>query len=919
MTRVLERFLRLQPGDLSRGILLFSYLFLIMASFMMARITRDAIFLGQFRADQLAYGDIAIAIIVGFVVAGYIRAGRGVSLRNLLVGSLLFFAVNCLVFWWLSYNFQFAWLPPVIYVWVGMFGVLAVSQVWTLANYVLTVREAKRIFGLVGSGAISGAIIGARFASFAADRFGTESMFLAMTITIILCSVLVVRIWKLKRYGEETSGRPGETPGKEKSQNFTESLRLVRRSAYLQAIAGLILVASLVTAIAGWQFKAIAKQFYQEKDAIAAFFGEFYFWAGLAGLLIQLLLTSRFLRKFGLGPALFIVPVALTLGSIAVLAWGTVTIWAAISLRGSINLFQYSIDKSTVELLYLPIPANIKVPVKSFIDTVIWRMGDGFGGVAVLLFIATLGWSAQQIGWVNLVFILGWVAAAVVARRQYVGALRTSIQEHRLDTERALTPVLDRSTADIFAKSFDTTDTNEILYALGLFEVSNELAAHPAMRGLLQHPAAEVRKKALAIFAAAGDKSIRPEVEKLLLDQDFEVRTEAMLYLAHHAHVDPLTRIQEMGDFPEFSTRAAIAAFLAQPGDSQDLETARMIFRAMAEDKGERTRLEAARLLCVLPDHFEEELELLLGDSGLEVQKCAIQAIGKRRKRRFVPRLFEMLADSDLAPTITETLAEFGDRIVGTMRDNLSDTSLPIESRREIAGILGRIGTAGAARALGESIIESDTKLRFHIITALNKLHKQHPEITVDKSMIEMLLAAEIMGHYRSYQILGTLGGELNSDDPVARGLQETMKQDLERIFRLLSLLFPHYDLHSAYFGLQTGNAVVRDNALEFLDNILKPEIRSVLVPVLDGEVGLDERVRLANRMVGAAVESREEAVEVLIKSDDPWLKSCGAYAIGTLGLTSLEKELDQCLAHDDPLLRETAREAKLRLQSAQS
>lgn len=912
MIRLVERLLNLQPGDLGRGILLFSYLFLIMASYMMARIARDAIFLGQFRADQLAYGDIAIAIIVGFVVAGYIRAGRGLSLRNLLVGSLLFFAVNCLVFWWLSYNFQFAWLSPVIYVWVGMFGVLAVSQVWTLANHVLTVREAKRIFGLVGSGAILGAILGGKFASISAEKFGTESMFLAMVIALTICSFLVIRIWKLKRYGEEILG-------KEKSQNFTESLRLVWRSPYLQAIAGLILAASLVTSIAGWQFKALVKHFYQEKDAIAAFFGEFYFWAGLAGLLMQLLLTSRFLRKFGLGPALFIVPVALTIGTIAVLGLGTITIWAAISLRGSINLFQYSIDKSTVELLYLPIPSNIKVQVKSFIDTVIWRLGDGFGGVAVLLFIATLGWSAQQIGWVNLVFILGWVAAALVARRQYVGALRTSIQEHRLDTERALAPVLDRSTADIFAKSFTTTDTNEILYALGLFEVSNELAAHPAMRGLLQYPAAEVRKKALTILAATGDKSIRPEVEKLLQDQDFEVRTEAMLYLAHHAHVDPLTRIQEMGDFPEFSTRAAIVAFMAQPGDSQDLDTARMIFRAMAEDKGERTRLEAARLLCVLPDHFEEELELLFGDSDLEVKKCVIQAIGKRRKRRYVPRLFEMLADSDLAPTITETLAEFGDRIVGTMRDYLSDTTMPIAMRREIADTLGRIGTAGAARVLGESIIESDTKLRFHIITALNKLHKQHPEIEVDKSMIEMLLAAEIMGHYRSYQILGTLGGELNSDDPIARGLQETMKQELERIFRLLSLLFPHYDLHSAYFGLQTGNAVVRDNALEFLDNILKPEIRSVLVPVLDGEVGLDERVRLANQMVGAAVESREEAVEVLIKSNDPWLKSCGAYAIGTLGLTSLEKELDQCLVHDDPLLRETARQAKLRLSDEQA
>ena len=47
-----------------------------------------------------------------------------------------------------------------IYIWVGVFSVLAPSQVWTLANYVMTTREAKRSFGFIGSGAILGWIVG---------------------------------------------------------------------------------------------------------------------------------------------------------------------------------------------------------------------------------------------------------------------------------------------------------------------------------------------------------------------------------------------------------------------------------------------------------------------------------------------------------------------------------------------------------------------------------------------------------------------------------------------------------------------------------------------------------------------------------------------------------------------------------------
>jgi hypothetical protein len=67
---------------------------------------------------------------------------------------------------------------------------------------------------------------------------------------------------------------------------------------------------------------------------------------------------------------------------------------------------------------------------------------------------------------------------------------------------------------------------------------------------------------------------------------------------------------------------------------------------------------------------------------------------------------------------------------------------------------------------------------------------------------------------------------------------------------------------------------------------------------------------------VRVKIENQEQAVAELVASDDPWLKSCGAYAIGSLGIKSLEHQLDRCLNESDPLLRETARAAKLRLDA---
>src|SRR6266404_4137590 len=168
----------------------------------------------------------------------------------------------------------------------------------------------------------------------------------------------------------------------------------------------------------------------------------------------------------------------------------------------------------------------------------------------------------------------------------------------------------------------------------------------------------------------------------------------------------------------------------------------------------------------------------------------------------------------------------------------------------------------------------------------------------------------------RSYQILATIGATTDSVDPLARALNESMQQELERIFRLLGLLHPRLDLHSAYIGLQSTSASVHDNALEFLDNVLKSHLREMLVPLLDSKITIAERAQIAQRLVRSKIESQEQAVAELVASDDPWLKSCGAYAIGSLGIRSLEDQLDRCLTESDPLLRETARAAKHRLEA---
>src|SRR5215470_7589588 len=192
--------------------------------------------------------------------------------------------------------------------------------------------------------------------------------------------------------------------------------------------------------------------------------------------------------------------------------------------------FRYSVDTSALQLLYLPVPANIKLQVKSFLDTVVWRFGDGLAGLTVLLFAKDLKFTPREISWVNLVLLACWIAAALVARHQYVATLRNNIQQIRIQPERVSVPVLDQFTTNVFAEKLNSHDVNEVVYALNLFEMAQQINAHSAVRTLLDHPSPHVRKKAISVLNNAGDLSVRDQMTQLVRDTSLEVRAEALLY-----------------------------------------------------------------------------------------------------------------------------------------------------------------------------------------------------------------------------------------------------------------------------------------------------------------------------------------------------------------------------------------------------
>ncbi|PYU25725.1 MAG: hypothetical protein DMG32_11480 [Acidobacteria bacterium] len=711
----------------------------------------------------------------------------------------------------------------------------------------------------------------------------------------------------------EVSEKPSSAPDMPK--NLRQVWAYIRASRYLVLITALILVGCCTTAIIGYQFKLIAyKSFSGDKVALAAFFGRFNGYIGLASFIVQMLLTGRLLRWFGIRVTLFVMPVVFLGGSMGLLL--APALLTASILKGSQGLLRYSLDKSTTELLYLPVvPPRVKSQVKSFIDGFIWRMADGLAGVTLFVFGNRMKFSPGRISLVNFVFLFGWLAIAYGVRHEYLKVLRSAIERRTLDPERTAAGTMDASTIEVLAQQLQQAGEQQVLYGLSLFEVGSEAAWHPVLSGLLEHPSAVVRQRALHILAESGRHPIVAQAEKLLGDDALEVRAEALQYLVVHAHKDPLELLKMTTDVPAHCLQSALVTYLARSRDTDHVVAAQTVLQTMLSSIGpeaEASHREAARALGTIPSPcaLHAELSELLRHPNLGVVEQALMSAGKIRVGEFLPLIIESLREPRLLGAARVALAQYGDEAVGALVDRLNDQETPTSVRKRIPAALARIGTVKSAAALAGGIVQSDPELRYEVIKALNKIHTRDPALMPSGTDISHMLDYELLGYYRSFQILAAL--DMQNGKPSAKtqllvvaAVRERMEQEFERIFRLLSLVYPSRDVYNAYVGLTSSRPQLQANALEVVEHLLPSDLYRRVVTGVDPDSSPVQRLNFAQRLCRSSVASPTEALRILLHSGDYWLCACALHAVGQGGLAELAEDVRRVL-HDDPLLDQT-------------
>ncbi len=913
--KILDYF-NMREGEIEPTLLLTLQLMLGIASVICLKAVSDSIFLSRFKAQRLPYVDLTVTALVGFVVGLYIRLSNRWSLPRLVGFTQVFLAGNQLLFWFLHRE-HVTGVPAGLYVWVGVFAVLIPSQVWSMAGMVFDTRQAKRLFALIGSGGIMGAALGGEFASIIGPIIGTENVLPATAVFLLACGAIVYRL----SFFRAVTPAGGDL-GSAVRASFRDTFRRVVNNRYLTLITLTLFLSTIASTIIKYQFKALAQFHYGEnQSALTAFFGDFYGYIAVVSFLFHIAATGRLLRWAGLGLTLLILPTSMLLGATALLL--SISLGTGILARGADQAFRHSLDRASIELLYVPLPPQIRARIKSFVDMVVARSADGLANITVLVLLSWPKLGIAGISWANLGFIGLWIFAVLQLRREYVRTLRSSIERKDISAEQLLRQLAGSAPEPELEMTLRSSDQRAIETAIDWMQYGGAAGGKAQLAALLTHESSAIRQKTMTVIATNAIPGCAKEVLRFLdLEHDVEARWQGLGYLEQQDGAKAHSALETLLQSSDRDLAAAAAArLLHHPGTAGG--KAAEVFHAYidwAESQGPMSRSTAARLIGLAPPMPELSTRLahFLRDEDPEVVRAALQSAATLKLWGEVPTMLGMLTDRRLRRDARHSLAAYGEPLLEALRDTLEDESLSPALRRQIPRVISGIGGARSAQLLLDAFRRVDGVVGFQVIRALVRIRRESPGLAFDSAVTTKHVTEELRRYYQEAILLDGIperaaGAGIGF---LRRALGERLDQRLDSVFQLLALIYPEREMLDAHHWILSGRPDLRSNALEFLDSRLANPARELLRPALEDRRG-ELVVTAARELLGVERVPYANVLPRLLDSPDPWVSSCASYVVAEERRTDLRDKLEALAAQPDALLAETAALALRRLDQA--
>lgn len=793
--------------------------------------------------------------------------------RTRLVSHLLLIFAGTLVCLRLLVASGISLAYPVTYIIVKQMKYVFFIVFWTLASDIYSTRKARRIFPLIGGGAVIGTIAGSLSSGLVRGLTGTDNV-------VLFSSAGMLVSWVLIGCGKRQVNRLSPvTFSPSESVTIASLGKFVRRELFgrgggslLNYLMLLALLPGIVGPIYEYVFNFLADRTYHSEASLFGFFGLFKGSFNMLILACQILVAGRAFRRYGIVNVLFAYPAGYLFAFGSLLA--SFRMSAAAAGRTGIEVIDAAFYKPGCQMLYNIIPAHLRGRVSALVQGAVRRVGELAG--SGLLWVLKAWLSPLHLNLVGPAFALVWLYCTWRLRRSYSAILYRSLSEKHVNFAelegRDLRSLMSAQARAALEKNLAAERPATALMAARLLSQSGiagwpalvcaHLAGRPpeAQAEMLRVAATGPRDEvARALLAAVGAVAppVLPELASALrrtapregaalfrkwrMGADTRLVAEALLGLeAAGEETDREWALRRL-DSPDPGEASSAVYFLGETGCDGCLE--RVI--GLADSKEPSVRAACARALGKLGLPLSSaRWRALLGDAEARVRLKACEGLAALGDPEAVRSAIPALGDEDGG------VREAAEALI----EGHGESAIPILT--EALPRAGLFTRAVLIRMLDDLGVKEQTLLAF--IDA---------KVEEGYRAVAMMRCAEEIPPGRSHEVLSLL-------------CRNRLGEATYEIFRALGLLLKGGQVQFIQENYHDREESVREQALEALENVLTPEIARKLLPLLE-DLPLDLKLASGAKYYRLAASTLGGALGDMLDSPHGADALCGLMCIG--------------------------------------
>ncbi len=452
----------------------------------------SALFLARFASGALPWVYLAAAVVNTLTGLAYSRLQVRLSFRALMLGTVAFLLAGLVA---LRAGLALVDAGALVFgllVFYRVLSALTDLEYWAVATRLYDVRQAKRLFGLVGSGEVVARIAGSFSVPFLVRPLGVPNLIVLSAAGLFGSLALLLAL--LPRAGGAAPAAPRRA-----SPRTPDGLAGLLNQPYLAMMLSMVAAGVLGKYFVDYAFLAELKDHADDAKRLASFFGVFSGATQAASLITRLFVSGPLLSRFGIRLGLLVLPamhLACTVGVVAsgLVGAGPAMFWLVILNQGVYKTFKHPIDNPSLKVLYQPLRREDRLAAQIAVETLVTPAMVGVAGLVLLLFDALGRFDPVRFAWVMLPVFAVWLALARRAGRGYASALVAALKG-RLPDPEALS-LEDQRTLGAIREVLKEGSPGDVVFALDLLDRGRDERAERLILDLVDHGSPEVRRAA---------------------------------------------------------------------------------------------------------------------------------------------------------------------------------------------------------------------------------------------------------------------------------------------------------------------------------------------------------------------------------------------------------------------------------------